>query len=194
MPTYSERSNKTLLTGATDPDNDPITVASVNGSAANLGVPVALTGGAGGTVLVAPDGSVTLNDATLTAPLVGTTVIAGTFTYTLTDGVLESATYTATIEATGTAGLPAGFSAGQWSVSDTGLGGVLDISIGQLPDDGGTALTNIEVRVDGGAWVQLAAANAGTFPLTGMPNNQPVGVELRVANAIGAGPSSDLKT
>ncbi|RMH50850.1 MAG: hypothetical protein D6686_05295 [Alphaproteobacteria bacterium] len=101
MASYSERNGTTLLTGATDPDGDPVTVATVNGSAANVGVPIPLAGG--GLVTVSAAGVVTLDDSGLQPPPAQMTVAVGSFTFTLTDGQRESPSYTATISVAGAA-------------------------------------------------------------------------------------------
>jgi hypothetical protein len=101
MGIYPEKNGLTLLAGASDPDGNPIVVSRVNGSAANVGQPVALTGGAGGLVTVNAAGVVSFDDTGLAAPAVGQGAAAGSFTYRLSDGVAESPDYTVTVSVFG---------------------------------------------------------------------------------------------
>ena len=86
-----------VLTNDTDADLDTLTVSAVNGSAANVGSPVAVTGGA---VTVLANGSFTFAPA---ANFNGVT----TFTYTANDGTADSNTATVTITITPVADLTA---------------------------------------------------------------------------------------
>jgi len=194
MATYSEKNGVTLIDGASDPEGDPVFVSHVNGLAANVGQPVPLEGG--GTVTVAADGTVALDDATLANPAEGAVAIAGLFTYRLSDGISESPDYTATVEVSGfvAPGLPAAFGAADWTLSDAGTGDALSVGILALPDDGGDPLTGIEAELDGGVWTPLGAAAPGSYTIPGLTGDQPVQVRLRAVNGIGGGPASDAKT
>lgn len=108
MTSYVEKNSINLLTGAFDPDGDPITVRRINGTlvqswpySVNLAV---------GTVLVTEAGQVTYDDGGDTSghPNGGETLANGSFTYRLWDGALESATYTATIALVGANSSPTG--------------------------------------------------------------------------------------
>jgi hypothetical protein len=133
MAIYLERSNVTLLTGATDGDGDAVTVSRVNGSPGNIGVAVPLAGGSGGFVTVTADGVVTLDDTGMTAPAADQTAVAGSFTFTLTDGDLESPEYTATVSVLGVA------------TTDAPANTV-------LPSVGGTPRIGATLTADSGSW------------------------------------------
>lgn len=193
MATYEERTGLTLLAGATDPDGDPVFVSRVNGSAANVGQPVTLASGA--TVTVAADGTVTLDDSGLDNPAAGETIIAGSFTYRLSDGQAESAEHVVTVEVTGVAAAPAAFTAGQWSLADAGTGGTLMVTVLALPADGGSAITDIQYQLGGsGPWTSLGGATAGSWPISGLVDGTAYDVRLRAVNAVGPGAAGDSKT
>lgn len=197
MALYNEQSNLTLLTGATDADGDPISVSRVNGASSNIGIPVALIGGLGGTVTVSVDGSVVLNDETLTNPADGVSALAGTFTYRLTDGVNESPVYTASIDVTGQAAAPAPvkpskFTSGLWSVSNPGTGGDLTVSVLAMPADGGAPITEIEYQVNNGPWSVLGGAAIQDYTISGLTNGQSQKIEIRAVNSVGKSPSSNI--
>lgn len=66
MAVFSERDDLTILDSASDPEGDVLSVTHVNGNAALIGAPVALS--IGGSVTVASDGSVVFDDAGFTWP------------------------------------------------------------------------------------------------------------------------------
>lgn len=102
MTTYT--TGNTLLTGASDPNSDTITVRRINGSVpGSWPHTVALTIGS---AIVTEAGAVTYDDGGNTAPHPGASAskTAGTFTFTLWDGQAESPTYTATVSLTGASG------------------------------------------------------------------------------------------
>jgi hypothetical protein len=101
MTTYALSAK--LTDGATDADSDPITVRSIDGSVVtSWPKTVTLTTNQ---CLVYEDGTVVYDDTGDTSghPADTATATAGTFTFTLWDGLDESATYTATIKLTGAA-------------------------------------------------------------------------------------------
>ena len=103
MTTYAEKTSLSLLTGASDPDGDPITVRRINGEAITwTGAPMAINLPIGA-VNVWGDGTVRYDDEGTTAghPLTGVSTANGSFTFTLWDGQEESPTYTCTIQLTG---------------------------------------------------------------------------------------------
>ncbi len=103
---------------------------------------------------------------------------------------VKSATPTALVTTTP----PAAFGAGQWNLADSpsAAGDQLALSIIALPADGGTALSALEYRVNGGAAVALAGTGAGTQAIT-VPAGAAASVEVRAVNAEGAGPWSAVK-
>jgi len=73
MPVYTERNNISILDSAVDPENDPLTITGINGSAALVGAPVALS--VGGALTVQADGSATFDDTGFTWPSQGGTTV-----------------------------------------------------------------------------------------------------------------------
>jgi hypothetical protein len=87
------RTFNVILGSDTDPDQDDLTITQVNGDAANLSTPI--TGSAGGSFTVNPDGSVTFDaNGDFDGLDVGETVVTSV-TYTVSDG--EGGTDTATV-------------------------------------------------------------------------------------------------
>jgi len=60
-----------------------------------------------------------------------------------------------------------------------------------LPSNGGSPITNIEYRINGGSAVSFGAAVPGTYSTTADIGDD---VEIRAVNAIGTGPWSDVKS
>lgn len=89
---------------------------------------------------------------------------------------------------------PSAFSAGQWAIEDTMAGETLSVTISSLPSNGGSAITSIEYRIDGGTWTSSGLTSTGTFEITGLTNTVEYDVELRANNAIGNGAASDVKS
>lgn len=205
MTTYSERLGRSLLTGASDPDGDPITVRRINGLVIDWGANggVLILSLPNGAVRITEAGAVTLDDATATTgsfPADGETSSNGSFTYTLTDGSLDSATVTATITLRGAAAaanVPAAFTAGQWSVADAqaAAGGTVTVTVSALPDDGGSDLIRLGYRINGGTWVTLTNSPAtGTFDIEGLTPGTAVTVQIRAVNAVGVSLPGDEKS
>ena len=69
MADYFERDGKTILTDATDPEFDPLSVTSINGDAGLIGTPVALS--IGGALTISSDGTVVFDDTGFQWPLTG---------------------------------------------------------------------------------------------------------------------------
>lgn len=106
MATYSEKNSTSLLTGATDPDGDTITVRRINGTQiSSWPYTVDLTLGE---VSITEAGVVVFDDEGNTSghPGGGQTQTNGSFTFTLWDGTLESAEYTATVALEGSNSAP----------------------------------------------------------------------------------------
>lgn len=85
--------------------------------------------------------------------------------------------------------LPAAFSAGQWSVTPGWR--QLNVTINSLPDNGGSAIIDIEFNENDTTWI--SSAGVGDFVLAGRPNGEQVSLTIRAVNAIGAGEASDAK-
>lgn len=86
---------------------------------------------------------------------------------------------------------PAAFTVGQWSL--TPIAGGFRIGVTALPDDGGSALTDLERLIEGGSWTSMGAATIGDYDVTGLAAVE-TDVQIRAVNAIGNGDPSDIKT
>ncbi len=84
---------------------------------------------------------------------------------------------------------PAAFDTGNWSlIADDEEA---HVTISSLPAHNGASITDIEYRLDGGAWV--SSGGTGNFTITSLTNDQPYDVELRAVNSAGPGAASDTK-
>lgn len=137
---------------------------------------------------------------------------AGTGTYPLndffTDGVAASVTIFArnavgdgpnsaakSITTSAPATAPAGFGTGQWAIADLGSGGDAEITVTGLPDDGGSPLTGLFVRIGSGALTALGGAGTGTYTLSdAFTDNAATNVTILARNAVGDGPESAAKS
>ena len=101
MTQYPENSTITLLTGATDPDGDPIRVRRIEGSVITAWPHVITL--PTGTISITEFGVVTYDDGGDISghPANGATSANGTFNYTLWDGTDESPVYQANVELSG---------------------------------------------------------------------------------------------
>lgn len=91
------------------------------------------------------------------------------------------------------AAAPAQITAGQWSVADDATGLDITITINTLPNDGGSAITDLEYNLDGGSWSSLGGTTTGAYAATVPANGVSYAVRVRAVNAIGAGTSSPSK-
>ncbi len=85
--------------------------------------------------------------------------------------------------------VPAAFSVGDWSIAAGDE--EADVTISSLPSNGGSAITDIDYRLDGGSWVSTGGTTS--FTIAGLTNDQEYDVELRAVNAVGDGAASDVK-
>jgi len=83
------------------------------------------------------------------------------------------------------------FAIGDWTLTNPVTDGDLTVTVLSLPTSAGT-ITDIEYRVDGGAWV--SSAGTGTFTISGLANTVQVSVDIRSISAYGTSSSSDVKT
>lgn len=88
---------------------------------------------------------------------------------------------------------PAQFQDGDWSVADKETGGTITITISTLPSDGGSAITDLEYQIDGGAWTSLGGTTTGSYDVSGLTDDVAVSVAIRAVNAVGAGTASAMK-
>lgn len=86
--------------------------------------------------------------------------------------------------------VPDAFEAGDWSI--TSGDEEADVTINNLPGDGGDAIIDIEYRLDGGSWV--SSSGTSSFTISDLTNDQEYDVALRAVNSIGAGAASDTKS
>lgn len=87
---------------------------------------------------------------------------------------------------------PSAFEAGDW----TATAGVeeIELDITALPDDGGSAITALQYRLDGGSWTNLSGTGTGVRTITGLTGAVEYDVQIRAVNAIGSGAASDTKS
>lgn len=92
-------------------------------------------------------------------------------------------------------GVPAAFTAGQWSIADDTTGGDATLTITTLPSANGSAITDLERKIGAGAWTSLGAATTGTYPLANLfTDGVATDVLIRAVNANGNGGDSDTKS
>lgn len=118
--------------------------------------------------------------------------VSVTVAFRAVNGVGEGPTASDSETPTTATTVPAAFGAGDWSLSNPASGGQLNVGISSLPSNGGSTITDVEYRVDGGSWT----SSGGTvgFSITGLTDDVSVDVELRAVNAVGAGAGSDTKS
>jgi hypothetical protein len=85
----------------------------------------------------------------------------------------------------------AAFAVGNWTLTNPATAGDLLVTISSLPTSFGT-ITDIEYRLDGGAWV--SSGGTGTFTISGLTDNVSYDVELRAISDFGASAAGDLKS
>lgn len=90
----------------------------------------------------------------------------------------------------GTATPPAAFESTAWSVADLATGGDVLITLTAMPPNGGTALTDVEYRVNDGPWLSSGMRAPGTFKVSGLTENMEAGVALRAVNLAGVSAAS----
>lgn len=86
---------------------------------------------------------------------------------------------------------PAALTAGQWTLSAGD--GQATLNITALPSNGGSAITALEYRMDGGSAVTLSGTGTGSRTIGSLTNGSSYSVQVRAVNAIGNGAWSDVK-
>ena len=107
----------------------------------------------------------------------------------VTDGDMPANFREWTIDASVAAIAPAQIGTGDWSLANDGVDVTLTVST--LPDDGGSALTDLEYAVNGGSYTSLGATATGDYTITASEADT---VTLRAVNAVGNGTASASKT
>lgn len=87
---------------------------------------------------------------------------------------------------------PSAFTVGRWALARNAVSGQLAVTINSLPSSNGSAITDIEYRIDGGSWV--SSGGITSFVIGSLTNGTEYDVELRAVNAIGNGDAGDLKS
>lgn len=90
--------------------------------------------------------------------------------------------------------LPAAFVTSDWTLADADIGQTATLQILSLPSNGGVPISDLEYRLDAGAWTSLGANAVGSYAIGGLTNGVPVDVEIRALNGSGGGPASDVKS
>ena len=96
--------------------------------------------------------------------------------------------------------IPSPFVLANWSAANdnadptsNGLSdGVVNITINSYPNNGGSLISNIQYRVDGGSWI--SANTISSFTIGGLVNAAAHTIELRAVNAVGSSSTSDVKS
>ena len=83
MTLHHERDGQTVLSGAVDPEGDPLSITAINGDPALVGVALGLS--IGGLVTISGDGTVVFDDTGFTPPSLGES-IADSLIATVWDG------------------------------------------------------------------------------------------------------------
>lgn len=91
-------------------------------------------------------------------------------------------------------GAPDAFTAGQWSVADDGTNGDATITITTLPADNGSAITDLEYRLNGGSAASLGGTATGAYGISGLSDGTATNVQVRAVNTNGSGAWSDVKS
>jgi len=86
MAVFTERDEQTVLTGASDPEFDPLSVSKINGDAALVGAQIPLS--IGGTITILADGTTVFDDTGFIWPLIGQSK-ADSVIAEITDGTNE---------------------------------------------------------------------------------------------------------
>ena len=84
MANFNERDGISILTGATDPDFDPLFISKINGDSGLINTPIPLS--VGGSVTVAANGYVVFSDAGFTWPAPGS-FVADSLIADVSDGI-----------------------------------------------------------------------------------------------------------
>ncbi|TXH42817.1 MAG: hypothetical protein E6Q97_35165 [Desulfurellales bacterium] len=101
----------------------------------------------------------------------------------------------ATAKSVTSTGVPAAFTAGQWSIADDTTGGDATLTITTLPAANGSAITDLEVKIGAGAWTSLGGTTTGDYDLTDdFTDGVSTNVLVRAVNANGNGSNSDTKS
>lgn len=92
-------------------------------------------------------------------------------------------------------GVPAAFTAGQWTLTDLTTGGDARIAISALPATNGSAITDLERKIGAGAWTSLGGTGTGNYDLNDLfTDTVSTDVLIRAVNANGNGADSDTKS
>lgn len=92
---------------------------------------------------------------------------------------------------------PAAFTDGQWTLTDTPSpgGDTLTVTISALPDDGGSPITALQYRIDGGTAIAMTGTGIGAKQITVTAETE-VDIQIRAVNGVDPDPNnwSDTKT
>lgn len=111
---------------------------------------------------------------------------------TNSDGVALSNFATAVLDPV--VAVPDAFSTGAWSVADDATGGTLTVALMALAFDGGSQITDVEYRIDGGNWASSGLTTTGSFQITGLTDDQTYSIDLRAVNSVGPGANGTAKS
>lgn len=99
-------------------------------------------------------------------------------------------------EAVSAGAAPDAFAPSDWELNGTDSVGTLEVNILTLPADNGDPITDLERRVNGGAWVSLGTATTGTVNVSSLTSDSfdEDDLEIRAVNGIGESGPSDVKS
>lgn len=90
---------------------------------------------------------------------------------------------------------PRQFDTTDWSVADMSTSGDIRLTILALPNQGGSAILDIEYQIDGGSWValELDSPFLGAYTISGFTDYQQYSFKVRAVNSYGNGPESSAR-
>lgn len=93
---------------------------------------------------------------------------------------------------TAAAAAPSAFVAGDWTLAAGD--GQAALTITTLPNNGGSAITALQYRLNAGSAVALSGTGAGSRTISSLTNGTAYSVQVRAVNAVGPGTWSDTKS
>jgi hypothetical protein len=194
LPTDIDTSGSSANVGATTNRSTGILYTAVTATSTP---PTAaqIKAGTGGGILFAGNAAVTATGVRVAA-VNGLSPATAYFGHAMheTAGGIQSNVVTGDGFTTSALSAPAQFGTGDWAATDTKSGdGTYTLAITTLPANGGSAITALQVQMDGGAWNSVGGTTTGNYTITGVYNVATV-VSVRAVNAIGNGVAAATKS
>ena len=138
--------------------------------------------------------SITVAVADLAVPAAGTIVNPGAFTDPTGDDAWRAVLVLLRSSAhDSAASAPAALGVNDWTLTDAGTGGTLNVTIINAPANNGAAITNYLWSSDNGATWNSGGSTSG-FQITGLSDNAVASIRLAAVNSVGPGTASTAKT